>query len=94
VAYKPEGSDVPLEESGDGPDLRVIARLLIAVVAVVLALLFVMQNSDRVETSFIFFDVTTRLWVGLLVALALGALLGQAVEVMWDRRKKRKQKAS
>jgi uncharacterized integral membrane protein len=90
VAYKREGSDVPLEESTDGPDLRLIARLLVAAAAVVLAVLFVMQNSDRVKTSFVFFDVTTRLWVGLLVALLLGALLGQAAEALWERRKKRK----
>jgi uncharacterized integral membrane protein len=90
VAYSPKGSDVPLEESGDGPDLRRIARLLVAIAAVVLAILFVMQNSDRVKTSFVFFDVTTRLWVGLVVALVLGALLGQAAEAMWERRKKRR----
>jgi uncharacterized integral membrane protein len=90
VAYKREGSDVPVEESTDGPDLRLIARLLVAAAAVVLAVLFVMQNSDRVKTSFVFFDVTTRLWVGLLVALLLGALLGQAAEALWERRKKRK----
>lgn len=81
---------MPLEESTDGPDLRLIARLLVAAAAVVLAVLFVMQNSDRVKTSFVFFDVTTRLWVGLLVALLLGALLGQAAEALWERRKKRK----
>ena len=90
MAYKREGSDVPVEESTDGPDLRLIARLLVAAAAVVLAVLFVMQNSDRVKTSFVFFDVTTRLWVGLLVALLLGALLGQAAEALWERRKKRK----
>jgi len=90
VAYKPERGDAPLEESSDGPDLRLIARLLVAAAVVVLAVLFVMQNSDRVKTSFVFFDVTTRLWVGLLVALVLGALLGQAAEVLWERRKKRK----
>ena len=90
MAYEPESSDVPLGESSDGPDLRLITRLLVAAVVVVLAILFVAQNSDRVETSFVFFDVTTRLWVGLLVALVLGALLGQAVEVLWARRKKRR----
>jgi len=90
VSYKPEGSDVPLEESSDGPDLRLITRLLVAAAAVVLAILFVAQNSDRVEMSFVFFDVTTRLWAGLLVALVLGALLGQAAEALWERRKKRK----
>jgi uncharacterized integral membrane protein len=67
-----------------------VVRLVVAVVAVVLAVLFVVQNNDKVETSFIFFDVTARVWVGLLVALVLGALLGQAVEALWERRKKRR----
>ena len=90
MAYKPDESDVPLDSSGDGADTRMVVRLVIAVVAVVLAVLFVVQNNDKVETSFIFFDVTARVWVGLLVALVLGALLGQAVEALWERRKKRR----
>jgi uncharacterized integral membrane protein len=57
---------------------------------VILAILFVVQNNDKVEMSFVFFTVTTRLWVGLVMALVLGALLGQAAEVLWARRKKRK----
>jgi uncharacterized integral membrane protein len=65
-------------------------RLVVGAAVVILAILFVVQNNDKVEMSFVFFTVTTRLWVGLVVALALGALLGQAVEVLWARRKKRK----
>jgi uncharacterized integral membrane protein len=90
MAYKPGQSDVPLDNSGDGADTRMVVRLVVAVVAVVLAVLFIVQNNDKVETSFIFFDVTARVWVGLLVALVLGALLGQAVEALWERRKKRR----
>ena len=90
MSYRPESSDVPLEESSDGPDRRLITRLVVAAAVVILAILFVVQNSDRVEMSFVFFTVTARLWVGLLVALILGALLGQAVEVLWARRKQRK----
>jgi uncharacterized integral membrane protein len=90
VSYRPESSDVPLEESSDGADRRLITRLLVAVAVVVLAILFVVQNNDRVEMSFVFFTVTTRLWVGLVVALVLGALLGQAAEALWERRKRRK----
>jgi uncharacterized integral membrane protein len=65
-------------------------RLVVGAAVVILAILFVVQNNDKVEMSFVFFTVTTRLWVGLVVALVLGALLGQAVEVLWARRKKRK----
>jgi uncharacterized integral membrane protein len=90
VAYRPERSDVPLDESSDGLDRRLVTRVVIGVVVVILAILFVVQNSDRVQTTFVFFDVTTRLWVGLVVALVLGALLGQVVEALWDRRKRRK----
>jgi uncharacterized integral membrane protein len=90
VSYRPEGSDFPLEQSSDGPDLRLITRLVVAAAVVVLAILFVVQNNDRVEMSFVFFTVTTRLWVGLVVALILGALLGQAAEALWERRKRRK----
>ena len=81
---------MPLDESSDGLDRRLVTRVVIGVVVVILAVLFVVQNSDRVQTTFVFFDVTTRLWVGLVVALVLGALLGQVVEALWDRRKRRK----
>ena len=90
MSYRPESSDVPLEESSDGADRRLITRLLVAVAVVVLAILFVVQNNERVEMSFVFFTVTTRLWVGLVVALVLGAVLGQAAEALWERRKRRK----
>jgi uncharacterized integral membrane protein len=90
VSYRPESGDVPLDESSEGPDRRLVMRLVVGAVVVILAILFVVQNNDKVEMSFVFFTVTTRLWVGLLVALVLGALLGQAVEVLWARRKKRK----
>lgn len=81
---------MPLEDSSDGLDRRLVTRVVIGLVVVILAVLFVVQNSDRVQTTFVFFDVTTRLWVGLVVALVLGALLGQVVEALWDRRKRRR----
>lgn len=90
MAYQPGRSDVPLDEGGDGVDRRLVARLVVAVAAVVFILLFMAQNNDRVETSFVFFTVDTRLWVSLLVAVLLGVVLGQAGEVLWNRRKRRR----
>jgi uncharacterized integral membrane protein len=90
MAYQPGRSDVPLDEGGGGVDMRVVARLVVAVVAVVLFLLFLVQNNDRVETSFVFFTVDIRLWVSLLVAVAIGVVLGQAGEALWNRRKRRR----
>jgi uncharacterized integral membrane protein len=72
-----------------GPvDRRLLARAVLAVVALVLAIVFVLQNSERVETTFWVFSVTTRLWVGLLVTLVIGAFLGQATERLWNRRQR------
>jgi uncharacterized integral membrane protein len=90
MAYQPGRSDVPLDEGGEGLDKRVVVRLVVAVAAVVYFLLFMVQNNDRVETSFVFFTVDTRLWVSLLVAVVLGVVLGQAGEALWNRRKRRR----
>ncbi|HEY8523658.1 MAG TPA: hypothetical protein VIL48_01760 [Acidimicrobiales bacterium] len=51
---------------------------------------FVMENDARVETSLVLFSVKTQLWLGLVVALAVGALLGQAAGFLWQRRRRRR----
>ena len=66
------------------------ARLAVAGVAVLAGVVFVAQNNDRVELNFLMFSVTARLWVGLLFSLVLGALLGQAADVLWSRRRARR----
>jgi uncharacterized integral membrane protein len=62
-------------------------RLAAAAVAGACAVIFVFQNSDRVHLRFLVFDVTARLWVGLVVSLLLGAVLGQAVGTIRRRRR-------
>jgi uncharacterized integral membrane protein len=71
-------------------DTRRAARVGVAALAIVLAVVFMAQNSERVELNFLMFHVTTRLWVGLLFTLILGALLGQAAEAVWSRRRARR----
>lgn len=89
MTYRAEGSDVPLDETSEGVDKRRVTRLLVAGVAIVLAVVFMAQNNERVQLDFLMISVSTRLWVGMLVMLVLGALLGQAVEALWARRKRR-----
>lgn len=91
MAYQPGRSDQPLDNTGDGTDTRLIVRLLVGAIVVVLTILFIAQNSEKVETSFVFFTVETRLWVSLLVAVLLGALLGQGVGALWRRRRRARQ---
>jgi uncharacterized integral membrane protein len=55
-----------------------ITRLIVAGVALVYGIIFIALNRSRVRIHFLFFTVTSRLWVGFLVCVALGVLLGQA----------------
>jgi len=55
-------------------------------VAVIYAIIFISLNRTNVRIHFVFFTVTTRLWVGFLVCIGLGALLGHAVGVYRRRR--------
>jgi uncharacterized integral membrane protein len=91
MAYEPSHSDTPLDDKGEGVDTRLVLRLVIGAAIVLFTVAFIIQNSDKVETSFVFFSVETRLWVSLLVAVILGALVGQVVEALWHRRQARKQ---
>lgn len=93
MAYQPGRSDLPLEESSEGVDKRRVMRLVVAAVVIIVAVIFMSQNSQQVELKFLMFSVSTRLWVGLLITLVLGAVLGQVVESLWERRKRRRAQA-
>jgi uncharacterized integral membrane protein len=56
-----------------------MTRLAVGGVALIYAIIFIVLNTSRVRIHFVFFTVSTHLWVGLLVCLAIGALLGQAL---------------
>jgi uncharacterized integral membrane protein len=73
-------------EVGGGRDIA--PRIVVAVLALAAAIVFVAQNSNRVEANFLFFDADPRLWVVIVVSLLLGAGLGQGVGLLWRRRKR------
>jgi uncharacterized integral membrane protein len=66
---------------------RRITRLVIGAIALIYGIIFVVLNRSNVRIHFLFFTVTTRLWVGFLVSLALGGLLVQAAGVYRRRSK-------
>ena len=49
-------------------------RLIGAIVAAVIALVFALSNRDEVTIDFLFFEAETRQWVSLVVVFALGVL--------------------
>jgi uncharacterized integral membrane protein len=77
-----------IQETGITKVQLVKLGFVAAFIAVCVA--FVVQNNARVETSLVLFSVRIQLWLGLVVALAVGALLGQAGGVLWHRYKRRR----
>lgn len=78
------------ERTGDGqPDQRTgLSPTLIALgVVAIIAVVFVVQNSKRTDVNFLFFDVNSRVWVALLVAVGLGVLLDRLIIRWWRKRK-------
>jgi uncharacterized integral membrane protein len=63
--------------------------LVILVVLVAVAVTFIVQNSDKATIRFLFISVTTRIWAGFLIALALGVLLDRLFTMWWRRRQQR-----
>lgn len=59
-----------------------------AIVVAVLAVIFIAQNQEETQITFFFWDRRTDVWVAILVALILGALLGQLLTMMWKRRRR------
>ncbi len=79
-----EPDQAPAEQrSGLSPTL--IAFGIVAIVAVV----FIVQNSSRTDVNFLFFNVRSRVWVALLVAIGIGVLLDRLLIAWWRRRRTR-----
>jgi uncharacterized integral membrane protein len=65
-------------------------RTYVLVIAIVVLLIFVIQNSQKVNVDFLFSETQTPLILALLIAGGLGALIGWAwPHVRRDRRNQR-----
>lgn len=63
-------------------------RLIAFVVLLILLVIFVAQNSEPVDVSFLFWDFGMRLVWALLGSAIVGALLGWMVPRLWPRRRR------
>lgn len=68
-----------------GPPLKLIAFILVAAIAVI----FVFQNRERKSVDFLFFEINSRQWVNIAVAIALGVLLDRLFVSWWRRARRR-----
>ena len=79
-------------DEGDGSGVREtrsgVSPLLIAfIVLAVLAVVFVLQNGERADISFLFFDVGASVWVAIAIAIGVGILLDRLLLAWWRRRR-------
>jgi uncharacterized integral membrane protein len=70
---------------------RGLPALIILGSVIVVAIVFIAQNSDKATIQFLFIEVTTRIWAGFLIAIALGVVLDRLFSMWWRRRKQREQ---
>jgi uncharacterized integral membrane protein len=64
-------------------------RLIVFAVIAIVTVIFILQNRERRQIDFLFFEVRTRVWVGLFVAVLLGVVLDRLFQSWWRRRKAR-----
>jgi uncharacterized integral membrane protein len=55
-------------------------------IAVLVAIIFIAQNAQRVEVQFLFVDTTTPLIFALLIAIMLGIVIGYVFPLVRRRR--------
>lgn len=79
----------PDEKIESGPDAGLVVRLVLFAAIFVYAVVFVLQNSTRVTIDFVFFELQSRLWLGFIASLLIGALLGFIATKLIGRGRKR-----
>jgi putative membrane protein len=70
-----------MSEFGTAPKAskRISGRGIAALIILVVAVVFMAQNTDSVNVTFLFFDLSMPLWLVILIVFVLGMLLGGAV---------------
>ena len=82
----PESGGTPASDAGFEPPSRGRTRWIIVAIVAMCAIIFVAQNRDKVTIHFLFIEVSARVWIGFVICLVLGALLGALITRWWRRR--------
>ena len=87
----PSGAD---DRSGSGfrpleEQRRVDVGVIGAIVAAAALLIFILQNTDEQEVTFLFFEANAPLWVVIVVTAVLSVALAQFVWLILRRRRRK-----
>ena len=69
-----------------------IAKLVAVGVILLLILIFVLQNTESVQLTFLFWDFGFPLWLLFVLALAGGLLVGMGLLAVLQRRSRRERR--
>ena len=77
------------EGAGDWDGKRQVSPTLIGfIVIAILAIVFVVENGDKVHVRLIIPKVEMPVWVAIAIALVVGAILDRLFQAWWRRRRR------
>lgn len=79
-------NEIPDGEFGD--ENRVPVALILGGVIGVLALIFVIQNGGSTTTQFLWIDVEMKLWLTIVISIAVGVALDRLFSIWWRRNRR------
>jgi uncharacterized integral membrane protein len=71
-----------------GPSSGSIVKVVVLGVVLLVVLIFVLQNTEKVQFSFLFWDFDLALWVMFVITLVGGVLLGMLGSTLLRRRRR------
>jgi uncharacterized integral membrane protein len=87
------GAEVGVQEPAQSvparPVRKVSPEVVVAALLAVVLLIFVVQNDERIDVSWVVFTRRAPLWMVILISALLGYLIGQLIEFGVKRRIRR-----
>jgi len=81
-------SQTPKTAAGQKESKSLSLRMWVLIISAILFAVFIIQNSQEVEVKFLLVTATTPLYFALIIAGALGALIGWSLNKMRKRDRK------
>jgi uncharacterized integral membrane protein len=72
-----------------GDKTRISPTLVVFLLVVVIAVIFILQNTDKAQIDFLFWSGTVDIWIAIVIALVLGALIDRLGSYFLRRRRRR-----
>lgn len=95
MSSTPPTQPVQVHAKKSGLASATIVKLAVLGVILLIILIFILQNTEKVHFDFLFWGFSLSLWIMFVITLAVGVLLGLAVGAMMRvrRRKEIRRKA-